>query len=366
MKRFGLLLFIFLGWVLCAQAVEYRRFGQDHRTLAMGNTGIVTANSSAALFYNPAAMGNIFNWWVDLPVTMLTYSDDTKNLITAAQDGSFNLNSQEEQIAFMQDFVGKNPYVKFDLGANALINLKGGWTVGGNYTYEAVLDLEVRNPTMPVIDLYAKLDHIRQTGFSFPLGSGKWLFGVTAKRVERTEIAASYSVADALNEVPFPTMASAGVNGKGLGYDVGMIYRQASKSRMMWGLVYRQEIDLGDAGKIPSEVAAGVAMIQELGFLRWTTAMDFRDLTYQQGSLGDKSLNRRTHLGTEIGLVPLSKNSSLIYLRAGYAQGWASTGAELALGHSLVLGYTKYTEERGEYAGQKGSPRTILYFSSGF
>ncbi|MBT7891721.1 MAG: hypothetical protein HN580_22075, partial [Deltaproteobacteria bacterium] len=95
------------------------------------------------------------------------------------------------------------------------------------------------------------------------------------------------------------------------------------------------------------------------------------------GSAGDKSINRRLHFGLELGILPLSKNTSWITLRSGYNQGYFATqpiesynlglsGVEIALGHSLILGYTKYIEETGEYAGQKPSPRTVIYLSLGF
>ncbi|MDT8445951.1 MAG: hypothetical protein RRB13_03510 [bacterium] len=366
MKRL-LLLTLVLLFAASAQAVEYRRIGQDYRNLAMGNTGIVTATSSSALFYNPAALANIFNWWVDFPMAQVEYTKDAKDLYSVVQSGGFNLETQQEQLDFMNTYMGSNPHVRVDLGVNAFFPLSDkGSTMGFNYTYEAVLDLAVRNPVAPEIDAYAKLDHVRQFGFSVPLGLGKWVLGLSAKRVERQALSFNYGLQDALNETAFPTLESAGTQGTGIGYDVGLLYRAPSKARLMYGLVWRQKIDLGDAGDVPGELAAGVASFQDLGFMRWTAALDWRDLTYQQGSPGDRSLSRRTHVGMEFGFLPLNKTNSLFSLRTGYNQGYLSTGAEIALGHAMVLGYTKYTEETGEWAGQVGSERTIIYLSLGF
>lgn len=365
--RLLLILTLALLMASSAWAVEYRRPGQDYRNLAMGNTGIVTATSSSALHYNPAALANIFNWWVEFPMIQVAYSKDAKALYDTAKSGGFNLDTQEEQIDFMNDYIGQNPYVQIDTGVNLFVPLnEKGFVIGGNYTYEAVLDLKISNQALPQIDAYIKLDHIRQTGFSFPLGLGKWILGVSAKRIERQDLDFSYTMNDALNETDFPTLADDGNKGLGTGYDVGLLYRAPSEWRLMYGLVYRQEIDLGDAGVEPGEVAFGVASFQDFGPVRWTTALDFRDLTFQRGSEGDTSLNRRTHLGMEFGFVPLNKTTTLFSLRAGYAQGWPSYGAEIALGRALVLGYTKYTEEVGEWAGHDGNERTMLFLSLGF
>jgi len=367
MKQGLILTLLLLLYIPTAIAGEIRQLGQDYRSLAMGGTGIVTANSSAALFYNPATMANISTWWVDLPMIQMIYSDDAKSLVDQAKTGSFSLSTQDEQIAFMKSFVGQHPYIRFDVGANWFINFdKKGLTAGGNYTYEALLDIEIRNATMPEIILKSGLDHVRQVGISIPLGLGKWVLGVTTKKVERQSLDFSYSMTDALDKKAFPTLASAGLSGRGNGVDIGLLYRAPSDLRLMYGFVYRQKIKLGDAGEIPEEVAFGVASAHNLGIARWVGTVDWRDLTFKNASLGDKSINRRTHVGTELALIPFSENSSLLSLRAGYSQGHSSKGAELSLGKVMVLGYTLYSEETGEYAGQKPNKRTVLYFSMGF
>lgn len=348
-------------------AAEYRRIGQDFRSLAMGNTGIATATSSNALFYNPAALGNIQNWWFELPTIQVTASEDGMDLYKVTQGGEFKLEDQDDQFEFMGDYIGKNLFVKIDAGANIFLNLnKKGTTIGTNYNYEALLDLSIRNPSMPQIDGLLRLDHIRQVGVSTPVGVGQWVIGATSKNVQRTELQFSYSMQDAIDKVEFPTLGSDGTEGKGVGYDVGFIFRQASKYRLMIGGVYRQAIELGTATPIPEEIALGFGMFHDFGAVRWTGALDFRDLTFKGGQEGDRSINRRTHIGMEFGFIPLTKNTSMITLRSGFNQSHYSTGAELSLGHALVLGYAKYYEETGEYAGQKGTQRTAAYIALGF
>jgi len=376
MKRahFLILMLVFLLTVPATlQAVEYRRIGQDYRSLAMGNTGIASANTSAALFYNPAAMANIRTWWVDFPFVQVAYSEDAQALYEMARDGSFDLDTKEEQIDFMNDFIGQHPYVKIDTGANMFVNMdRKGMTFGANYTYEATLDIEVTNPSLPEIRSFTRLDHIRQAGLSIPVGLGKLVLGFSYKSVERKELDFTYDINNALAEDEFPNLDENGVKGSGTGYDIGFLYRSASKSRIMFGGVWRKKIGMGNATDVPEEFALGTAMMHELGIFRITAAMDWRDITNQQGSEGDTSLSRRLHYGLEVGILPISNSTSIVSLRTGYNQGYRVTdnyglsGVELALGHNLILGYTRYIEETGEYAGQKPNLRTVYYLSFGF
>lgn len=375
-RKQPIILFVFLflvGTSAPLHAIEYRRLGQDYRSLAMGNTGIASANTSAALFYNPAAMANITTWWMDFPFVQAAYSDDAEELYEMARDGAFDLETQEDQIEFMNNYIGKNPYIKVSAGANMFINMdRKGMTVGGNYTYEATLDIEVSNPSLPEIQSFSRLDHIRQGGISIPIGLGKLVLGLNYKVIERQELGFTFDLDDALAGEDFPTLSDDAVKGSGTGYDIGFLYRLPSKSRIMIGGVWRSRIDMGDATDIPEELALGAAMTHNLGIFRTTLAMDWRDITNKQGSEGDTSLSRRLHYGLEIGVFPISNSTSLISLRSGCNQGYCSTenwglsGIELALGHNLILGYTKYTEETGEYAGQSPSERTIYYLSFGF
>jgi hypothetical protein len=370
MQKLKLLFFICIFFSVSSiiYAVEYRRFGQDVRSLAMGNTGIASANSSAALYYNPAVMANILEWWVDLTPITVSYSDDAAELYKSISSGGLDLNSQEKQLEFMQDFIGENPYVHLAFSPSIYANIsKMGFTMGATSLDELILDVKVRNPSMPEINAFTRLDKIKQTGVSFPMSKGTFILGATAKSIGRQEINISYGMADVINGTEFPTLSNSAKKGTGTGYDFGILYRPPSPYNLMFGAVYKSEVLLGDATKVPGEVAVGVASRQEIGeIFHLLGAMDFRDLTYQAGSVDDRSLNRRTHLGLELGIFPRTKTSSHINVRWGYNQGYTTKGAELNMGHSMILGYAEYTEETGEYAGHSGSPRTMYYISFGF
>lgn len=365
------LLFLLCPW-WNAMSRDFYRIGQDYRSLAMGNTGIASANNSSTLFYNPAAMSNIFNWWVDFPLIQATYSDDAADLYDTLSSG-LNLETQEEQFDFMEDNIGKNPYVGIAAGINGFVNMdKKGFTLGGNYLYEAIVDIEVRNKSAPEIVALERIDLIRQAGFSYPVGLGKLVLGVAYRQVDRQELAFTYDFIDATNERSFPTLEDDGITGSGSAFDVGFLYRTSTAAHLSWGAVWRNEIKFNEEGvtDIPAQLDLGFSLRQEGKVLRWILALDLRDVTLQLGSdetdSGDKSYNRRIHLGTELGVLPIDKTISFFSFRAGYNAGYLTYGAEVALSRVLVIGYTKYIEETGEYAGQKPSPRTVWYLSIGF
>ena len=373
LKLLGILLFL-ISITNIVEAVEYRRIGQDYRSLAMGNTGIASANTSAALFYNPAAMANIFTWWFDLPFVQVAYSDDAKSLVEYMQDPSgFSLDTESDRQEFIDEFVGLNPYLKLSSGVNGFMNLsKTGLTIGGNYTYEVTLDIEVRNPNAPEIITFARMDHIRQSGISVPIGLGKFILGAVYKTVERTELDFVYGTNEIISNSNFPNLVEDGISGIGSGYDIGFLYRTATPYHLMIGGVYRKEIELEEATNIPEEYALGMSTQLDFSIFRFVAAVDWRDITNQQGTEGDTSLNRRFHYGIELGMLPIDKSACWLTIRTGYNQGHRSeeyqgiSGVELNFRRNMVLGATKYVEETGEFAGQKPSPRTVLYLSFGF
>ncbi len=95
-------------------------------------------------------------------------------------------------------------------------------------------------------------------------------------------------------------------------------------------------------------------------------AVDIRDITMNQGSEGDESWARRIHAGMELGMFPTSDLNYLLTVRGGYNQGYKTLGGEVRLGNSLVAGVTQYSEEVGEFAGDRENKRTAVYISFGF
>ena len=63
------------GFTGSLSAQEALSVSRSYRSLAMGHTGIASANDSAALFYNPAILANVKGWWLDYSAWTLETSD---------------------------------------------------------------------------------------------------------------------------------------------------------------------------------------------------------------------------------------------------------------------------------------------------
>ncbi|MBT4286192.1 MAG: hypothetical protein HOD92_02560 [Deltaproteobacteria bacterium] len=353
-----------------AFAIEYRRQFQDYRSLGMGNTGIASANNSATLFYNPAALANITDGWVDIPAIQATYSPEASAIYAEIQKGGF-LETTEDQLAFMEEYMGKKIYVQVDAGINAFINLdKKGTTIGGNYMVERILDFDIQNPALPEIAGFERYDQMKLVGFSYPIGLGQFVLGLGAQTLIRKERSYVFTTTQALAGEAFPSIAltdvADGSSDTGTGYDVGFLFRFASPYRVVLAGVWRSGISMDEATDIPPEAALGFTMAHEFGPFKWVMAIDVRDLTQEQGSEGDKSWARRIHGGMEFAMFPTSDLNYLLTVRGGYNQGYKSLGAEFRLGNSLVIGVAQFSEEVGEFAGDKENKRTAAYVSLGF
>src|SRR3989339_59791 len=74
MKRIALLLLFILG-AYVAEAQEYYQPLKSYRAIAMGNTGVASANDAYSLSYNPAVLANVQGWWLDLGAWTVEASD---------------------------------------------------------------------------------------------------------------------------------------------------------------------------------------------------------------------------------------------------------------------------------------------------
>ena len=329
-------------------SIEFRRSVQDIRSLGMGNTGIASANTSGTIFYN---LANITEGWIDIPSVQTIYSDKAKSFYQDIVEEKF-LDSTRKLRSLINKYIGEDIYVQADVGVSFFYNVDSkGFTVGGNWIYERIYDYEINNPTAPEIDAFERYDTIKQIGLSYPIDRGEIVLGLAAKTVRRSEKTFVFTSDQLIAEEEFPVPEFPGVDdgetASGTGYAVGLLWRIPSPYRFVFGGVWRSEIDFdGEVTKIPEEGAVGLTMAHAFGIFRWTFALDLRDISYKQGSENDKNNNRRIHAGTELSIFPTSDLNYILSFRAGFNQGYQTTGAELRLGNSLVLGYARYTEPK--------------------
>lgn len=344
-----------MGLYGTASAQEVLSVNRSYRSLAMGHTGVASANDSAALFYNPAILANVKGWWLDYSA----WTIEASNGFTPQDAAPMMIDpvfpyirregiSNDDKDTFLSY---ENPYLRGNAGINLTINLTDeGISVAGSYLIETIATTTNDGST-----IYQRDDTVKKVGISIPLGLGKMALGLAATQVER-RVAEDDATTDTLTGWSSKQTAT--------GYDIGIIYRMANKARITWGLVIQNYGGLKfDDSNLDEEehIAFGMSMNHELGIFKFVPAIDIR-------SINSKAERKNTiHAGIEIGMFPNSTGGSYLTWRAGYNQGYTTQGVELNLfNHYLIIGYTQYGEEVGEGTEKVESRRSILYASLGF
>lgn len=351
------------------QAEPLRRVMQNPRGLALGGTGMSYANDEMALYYNPAGLGSIDNWWVELAPVAAEASPAAIELIQdKAESGDSDVGTVSDLATVIDENIGEDLHLRGMGYPTAIVNLVPGVTLGAGAFYEAEADLLFSNPQSPEADAFYRVDQGQAYGFSFPILDGKILLGLGARSFKREtgqgtitsarllELQANDQELDLEQELNI-------VSGTGVGYDAGMIYRLEvlPALRGQFALSYQNigGADLGEAGEVPQELSVGYAFQPRFGPLYQTLfAVEYRDVTNELTD--DTSTGKRTHVGLEVGIFPMDKSTSFLTLRAGYGSGGASWGVELAAWHTFSIQYVQYVQEYGEGVGDDPRDRRIL------
>ena len=351
-----------------AGADPIRRLGQNPRGLALGGTGMSYSDDEMALYYNPAGLGSVTNWWVELlPVALEASPDGVKFVKDAANSGSSNAASTSDVTKLIRDNMGKDLHYRAFAYPTAVIGLGKGLAFGAGGFVEGEVDMQFHNQATPELDAYYRNDQGVAAAFAFPLLSGKLLMGVGGHNIKRetaegTLSSAALAIASANNKLDLTKDLNL-QSGSGTGYDVGFIYRlealPALRSQLALTVQNVGGTKLGDAGEIPQEVSVGWAARPSITPLVHTLfAIEFRDATYD--ATNDTSVDKRTHVGFEVGVVPFDISAALVTARVGYGSGAASYGLELAAWHFFSIQYVYYVQEYGKVAGDDPRKRQII------
>lgn len=348
-------------WAGSADGAPLRRMGQNPRGLAMGGTGVSYANDEMALYYNPAGLGSITNFWVELLPIAIEVSGDAVDLATEGDFGNFDAPAD-----LIRDNIGKELEFRGFAYPHGVFNLDKGLTVGASYFQEVQVEMMFRNQATPEIEAYFRWDKGNVIGLSFPMKEGKFLGGIAVRNITRqkgegTLSSAALAVAAAKGELDLEEELNIG-EGSGTGYDLGLLWRLESFStlRGQFGLAVTNVggTDLGEAGEIPQEVSIGWAFQPRVTSLRLLFAFELRDVGFALSE--DDSQGKRTHFGVEVGFIPLDDSTSLLTARAGSSGSSPSFGLEIALWHSFSLQYVVYHEEYGSVAGEDARQRRLI------
>ena len=350
------------------QAAPIRRPAENHRSLALGGTGVSYANDELAFYYNPAGLGSIENFWVELLPVTLEASGQAVDLVKSGEFAKF-----KDPAAMVKKNIGQEIQLRGLFTPHAVFNLAPGFTLGYGQLIEYQAEMKIRNQATPRIEAFYQEEKGKVMGLSFPMKSGKYLGGVVARTIERTGGSADISSA---------SLAIASIKGQldlkdelamnstsGSAYDAGLIWRMEWLSSLrgqfglsimnLGGTTLTPTNDTSQIVEIPQEINLGWAFRPKITPLTsLMIAMELRDITAQQSP--DSSRSKRTHVGVEFGVLPMDNSTNLITLRMGQSAGAPSYGAELSLWHSFSVSYVVYHEEYGDVAGEDTRQRKLL------
>ena len=149
--------------------------------------------------------------------------------------------------------------------------------------------------------------------------------------------------------------------GQGLGYELGMLYRNGESLIYQIGTTYQNigGVKISDV-EIPASLNVG-------GSLQWNWflgnivgSFEIKDLlaeaTYEQDGVSDKrSWGQRSHLGIQAAIIPIpNPDEYLLYASVGLNQMQPTYGVQISLPwHLLRLGYAKYGADIGHASKEK-------------
>ena len=351
-----------LAWADAATAAPLRRLGQNPRGLAMGNTGVSYSDDEMALYYNPAGLGAIDRWWFELLPIVVEASGEAVDLVSTGDFGTF-----DDPVALIRENIGKEIQLRAFTYPTAMFHFGPGVTVGLGYFYELEVGLKIRNQATPEIQAFYRQDEGQVAGFSFPAAEGKFIIGLSARKLTRQSAEETLSSADlALASARGSLDLEADLDlkeGSGLGYDLGLIWRLESFARLrgQFGIVIQNAggTDLGDVPEIPQEISLGWSFRPKLTpITNVLIAVELRDVT--KDLTNDDSNNKRAHVGLELGVFPLDNATNVFSFRVGYTAGKTSAGFEWTIGHAFSLQYVVYYQEFGDVASEDPRKRQLI------
>lgn len=357
----GLLLTVFaLMTGRAASADPLPLFYQGIRPMGMGGAFTAVADDENAMFYNPAGLNAIKGFGrFELLNPLAETTTDTVEFVGDLRDVA-DADTDAEQAALATELLDKWLGEQFHARASVFPNLTLQ-NFGIGVLGQAVFDGEVHNPagsnTLQVrssSDLAGLVSGA--IGFS-PAGTTLRL-GVTGKFVRRELLDQSYTANDLVQQDGIDLDRDL-QDGSGFGFDAGVIWGLPLPLNPAVGVTVQNigDVDLGDAGTLPQQVNAGVALRPSLPFGTLTLAADMLDVTKEVGT--DDDTAKRLHMGAEFALP------TVLSLRTGLNQGYFSAGATIDL-RVLKLAYAYSIEEVGAFAGQTPDRRHVAQVSLGF
>ena len=352
---------VFLFGVPSMNAGDRQFLRESIRARGMGNAFTAVANDETVLFYNPAGLRSIHYHIYEL----LTISATTnENTLKIAQD----ISDSETENALSR-IVGKKLWLELDLAALNHLNSRFGWSLFGN----SLLDIQVRNPVVPYLDVRAYVQGGILGGMAWSFMDRQLDIGVGMKAIHRTGLDKDLHIFDeailaAINDSDTSKLKKEYSSTNRFSPDFGAIYHIDSwynvEPKFALTIMNIGGMDFGKAGKIPMTINVGVATESEFQGIDVITALDYQDLSNAQdlASEGSTFTLRNLKMGVEAGLEKLFNGHHLFSGRFGFNGPYTTFGVSVNL-FGFKIDYADWGEEIGQYAGAIEDRRRTLQIS---
>lgn len=352
----------FCGFIVSANlavavAAEQERVLESSRFLARGNTFVAATDSDEATRANAATLAEpklTFQLrWLQLDVLL---GANTVNSVSdiASIDGEANA------VALLDTFrdkFGKRQYGRVQV--MPLATRIFAFEMAPFVTSSSFIDM--RLPSTPTVEFNSHT--MTGVNFSYARTFGKdLLVGMTLRPAHRQQFHGDIAFADLLEFVDNDDFELSDIlereEGFIVGTDIGVIWRTGKNWR--WGLVGE---NLGHAANLADfqhptsplaqRINLGLDYRMDFKPWYWDWLVDIQNI--DQAWAGQLDVYRTLHLGTELGLSYLSRDTDL-GLAFGLNEGYVTSGLYINM-LIMRLNLAYYAVEVGEYAGQRKDRR---------
>lgn len=351
------------GFVVCAtlaaeaRAAEQERVLESPRFFARGNTFVAASDSDEATRGNPATLAE-----PKLTFQLRFLQLDLmlgQNTLDSVSDVA-SIDAEASAVALLDTFrdkFGKRQYGRVQLMPLAM----------RIHSFEASPFLsssnfvDMRLPTTPEVQFQSHTMTGLNLSYAMPIGK-ETVAGLTLRPAHRQRFHGNISFSDLLDFVDSDEFELGDVfereEGFIVGADLGFIWKPGKEWR--FGLVGE---NLGHAanngdfqnGTSPLQQRVNLGLDYRMDFKPWYWDWLFDIQNIDQAWAGQLDFYRTLHLGTELGLSYLSRDTDL-GVALGVNEGYFTSGLYVdLLIFRLNLAY--YAVELGEYAGQRKDRR---------
>jgi hypothetical protein len=343
----GALLLVLLV-VAAPQAGTHNVRFNDIRAIGMGGPGVATMKDFSALMYNPAMLGKA-EFGLDIisiqgrlskdVLNLVDFIDKNKDIFDNFADSSTTDAERDQLLKDLEEF-DDNP---MGAGVDPKIGVvASNFAIGAYATGEVEFRID-RGIFEPRIFAYGNSDLVYSAGYGMKLPTDLISFlpndlyvGGALKIIERRSIVYRTAASDADFDAVLDSLKENKVNGFGI--DLGFLY-EVMPGRLDVGMKVTDILaDLGDDNP-PMIINVGTSFQVMPALL---LAADYNDMFMTT----KQNFFNRLYLGGEYALA------KVLFVRAGFAQGYPAVGAGLDFGavrlDGAIYGVEKTTRPGGD------------------